>query len=72
MRHPGTQRLPRQSGQTTVLDATPTNAHDALHVRAARLLHADGASALDVARQLVSARQDGERWTVPSCARPPN
>ncbi|MFF6850422.1 helix-turn-helix transcriptional regulator [Streptomyces antimycoticus] len=51
--------------RTAVLDATPANARDALHVRAARLLHADGASALDVARQLVSARQDGERWTVP-------
>ncbi|MFE2185704.1 AAA family ATPase [Streptomyces sp. NPDC059455] len=51
--------------RTAVLDATPATARGALHARAARLLHADGASALDVARQLVSARQDAERWAVP-------
>ncbi|WP_413809404.1 AAA family ATPase [Streptomyces sp. OE57] len=51
--------------RTAVLDATPAAARGALHARAARLLHADGASALDVARQLVSARQDAERWAVP-------
>ncbi|MGK7233101.1 helix-turn-helix transcriptional regulator [Streptomyces hygroscopicus] len=51
--------------RTAVLDAIPPAARCALHARAARLLHTDGASALDVARQLVSARQDAERWTVP-------
>ncbi|MFD8160815.1 helix-turn-helix transcriptional regulator [Streptomyces malaysiensis] len=51
--------------RTAVLDATPTADRAALHARAARLLHTDGASALDVARQLVAVRQDAERWTVP-------
>ncbi|MFG2581351.1 helix-turn-helix transcriptional regulator [Streptomyces malaysiensis] len=51
--------------RTAVLDATPAAERRTLHARAARLLHTDGASALDVARQLVSARQDAERWTVP-------
>ncbi|WAP56094.1 helix-turn-helix transcriptional regulator [Streptomyces sp. S465] len=51
--------------RTAVLDAIPATARSTLHARAARLLHTDGASALDVARQLVSARQDAEAWTVP-------
>jgi DNA-binding CsgD family transcriptional regulator len=51
--------------RTAVLDAAPAATRQDLHARAARLLHADGASALDVARHLVRARQDGEPWTVP-------
>jgi DNA-binding CsgD family transcriptional regulator len=51
--------------RTAVLDAIPAAVRCDLHARAARLLHADGACSLDVARQLISARQDVERWAVP-------
>lgn len=58
-------RFRDEVARTAVLDAAPAALRHDLHARAARLLHADGASALDVARHLVRARQDGEPWTVP-------
>ncbi|MET9606663.1 AAA family ATPase [Streptomyces sp. NPDC006512] len=48
-----------------VLAAAPTGALSALHQRAARLLHQDGAAALDVARHLLAARKQVEDWAIP-------
>ncbi|MFI0820596.1 AAA family ATPase [Streptomyces sp. NPDC021098] len=47
-----------------VRDATPAGTLCALHSRAAWLLHADGASALDVSRHLIAAPQDDDHRTV--------
>ncbi|MER5358609.1 AAA family ATPase [Streptomyces sp. NPDC002785] len=51
--------------RTAVLDAIPAVTLATLHRRAARLLHSDGAAVLEVARHLVAARWDVERWAVP-------
>ncbi|MGW7004188.1 AAA family ATPase, partial [Streptomyces sp. NPDC054933] len=53
------------SARDAVLAATPVAALSALHLRAAQLLHKDGASALDVARHLLASHQDVESAMVP-------
>ncbi|MFJ3839720.1 AAA family ATPase [Streptomyces sp. NPDC090054] len=51
--------------RAAVLTATPPGALSALHQRAARLLHQEGAAALDVARHLLAARKPVEGWAIP-------
>ncbi|MEU7507533.1 hypothetical protein SLLC_06465 [Streptomyces lavendulae subsp. lavendulae] len=51
--------------RSAVLTATPPGALSALHQRAARLLHQEGAAALDVARHLLAARKPVEDWAIP-------
>ncbi|MDQ0841406.1 LuxR family transcriptional regulator [Streptomyces sp. V1I6] len=61
--HNGSFRDP--AARTAVLEATPPGALSALHLRAARLLHQEGAAALDVARHLLAARKNVEDWAIP-------
>ncbi|MCM9082267.1 AAA family ATPase [Streptomyces spororaveus] len=61
--HNGAFREP--AARTAVLEATPPAALSALHLRAARLLHQEGATALDVARHLLAARKNVEDWAIP-------
>ncbi|WP_283844519.1 LuxR family transcriptional regulator [Streptomyces sp. RerS4] len=51
--------------RNAVLTATPPGALSALHQRAARLLHQEGAAALDVARHLLAARKPVDDWAIP-------
>ncbi|KIF02713.1 transcriptional regulator [Streptomyces sp. RSD-27] len=51
--------------RAAVLGATPPGALSVLHQRAARLLHQEGAAALDVARHLLAARKQVEEWAIP-------
>lgn len=51
--------------RAAVLAATPPGALSVLHQRAARLLHQEGAAALDVARHLLAARKQVEEWAIP-------
>ncbi|MCX4524090.1 MULTISPECIES: LuxR family transcriptional regulator [unclassified Streptomyces] len=51
--------------RAAVLAATPTGALSVLHQRAARLLHQEGAAALDVARHLLAARKQVGEWAIP-------
>ncbi|MER5931011.1 AAA family ATPase [Streptomyces sp. NPDC002054] len=51
--------------RAAVLAAAPPGALSALHRRAARLLHQEGAAALDVARHLLAARKQAEDWAIP-------
>ncbi|MEU3188839.1 AAA family ATPase [Streptomyces sp. NPDC006923] len=53
------------AARTAVLEAAPQESLSALHRRAALLLHGEGSTALEVARHLVAARGDADRWTVP-------
>ncbi|MDF3293303.1 helix-turn-helix transcriptional regulator [Streptomyces silvisoli] len=53
------------SARDAVLAATPADTLSSLHLRAAHLLHKDGASALDVARHLLAARQEVAPEMVP-------
>ncbi|GAA2262971.1 LuxR family transcriptional regulator [Streptomyces amakusaensis] len=53
------------AARTAVLEATPPAALSALHLRAAKLLHQDGAAAVDVARHLLAARKNVEDWAIP-------
>ncbi|MFI2214261.1 AAA family ATPase [Streptomyces sp. NPDC020141] len=53
------------TARTAVLEATPPAALSALHLRAAKLLHQEGASAVDVARHLLAARKNVEDWAIP-------
>ncbi|MCQ4044562.1 AAA family ATPase [Streptantibioticus rubrisoli] len=53
------------TARAAVLAATPAATLSALHLRAAQLLHKDGASAPDVARHLLAAQQDVEPDMVP-------
>ncbi|MEU9013631.1 AAA family ATPase [Streptomyces sp. NPDC048479] len=61
--HNGSFRDP--AARTAVLEAAPPGALSALHLRAARLLHQEGAAALDVARHLLAARKNVEDWAIP-------
>ncbi|MFD3552067.1 AAA family ATPase [Streptomyces goshikiensis] len=51
--------------RAAVLAATPTGALSLLHQRAARLLHQEGAAALDIARHLLAARKPVTDWAIP-------
>ncbi|MFK0256352.1 AAA family ATPase [Streptomyces sp. NPDC090445] len=51
--------------RAAVLAATPPGELSALHRRAARLLHQDGAPALDVARHLLATRTPADDWAIP-------
>ncbi|MFD0271832.1 AAA family ATPase [Streptomyces sp. NPDC127106] len=51
--------------RSAVLAATPPGELSALHRRAARLLHQDGAPALDVARHLLATRTPADDWAIP-------
>ncbi|KUM96638.1 transcriptional regulator [Streptomyces yokosukanensis] len=51
--------------RAAVLAAAPPGALSALHQRAARLLHEEGAAALDIARHLVATRKPAEEWAIP-------
>ncbi|MFE2513514.1 AAA family ATPase [Streptomyces naganishii] len=53
------------AARTAVLEVTEPHTLAGLHQRAAALLHRDGASALDVARHLLSGRQDVDDTMVP-------
>ncbi|MFJ6836181.1 AAA family ATPase [Streptomyces sp. NPDC091209] len=53
------------AARDAVFEALPPGALSALHQRAARLLHQEGAAALDVARHLLAARRTGEEWAIP-------
>ncbi|WP_405998002.1 AAA family ATPase [Streptomyces sp. NBC_00829] len=61
--HNGAFRDP--AARTAVLEAAPPGALSALHLRAARLLHQEGAAALDVARHLLAAPKNVEDWAIP-------
>ncbi|MFJ4985227.1 AAA family ATPase [Streptomyces sp. NPDC088732] len=61
--HKGAFRTP--AAREAVLDAAPPAALSALHLRAAKLLHHEGAASLDVARHLVAARKNVEEWAIP-------
>ncbi|MEU1621437.1 AAA family ATPase [Streptomyces sp. NPDC005722] len=61
--HQGAFRSP--AAREAVLDAAPPAALSALHLRAAKLLHHEGAACLDVARHLVAARRHVEEWAIP-------
>ncbi|MGC9501267.1 AAA family ATPase [Streptomyces sp. WG7] len=61
--HKGAFRSP--AAREAVLDAAPPAALSALHLRAAKLLHHEGAASLDVARHLVAARKNVEEWAIP-------
>ncbi|MFD7630296.1 AAA family ATPase [Streptomyces sp. NPDC059851] len=51
--------------RAAVLAATQPEELSALHRRAARLLHQDGAPALDVARHLLATRKPVDDWAIP-------
>ncbi|MEU5805881.1 AAA family ATPase [Streptomyces sp. NPDC047718] len=51
--------------RAAVLAATQPGELAALHGRAARLLHQDGAPALDVARHLLATRRPADEWAIP-------
>ncbi|GHF52523.1 LuxR family transcriptional regulator [Streptomyces mashuensis] len=53
------------SARDAVLAATPKAVLQALHLRAAQLLHKDGAPALEVARHLLAAQRDPDTVMVP-------
>ena len=53
------------AARTAVLEAAPAGVLSALHSRAAKLLHQEGAAALDVARHLLAARKNVEDWAIP-------
>ncbi|MGP9017975.1 AAA family ATPase [Streptomyces sp. BR1] len=53
------------AARTAVLEAVPATALSALHLRAAKLLHQEGAPALVVARHLLAVRRNVEDWAIP-------
>ncbi|QES53630.1 transcriptional regulator [Streptomyces venezuelae] len=61
--HDGAFRL--TATRAAVLAAAPPGALSALHQRAARLLHEEGAAALDIARHLLATRKPAEEWAIP-------
>ncbi|MET9697764.1 AAA family ATPase [Streptomyces sp. NPDC006529] len=60
--HGGSFRL--AASRAAVLAAAPPGALSALHQRAARLLHEEGAAALDIARHLLATRKPVEEWAI--------
>ena len=52
--------------QAAVADSTPAKERQNLHLRAAELLHSEGASAADVAEHIIAAHHGEPPWALPT------